>query len=332
MAAPTFQAVGTFQAGTAVQLTVPWPAHAVDDIGILVIESSSEIPNLATASGFVEIPGSGQTTTGLFGRVFWCRATSTSMADVVTGTATNHNDAVIVTARGCITTGDPWDVISENIKGTTSTATSITGDTSTVAETLIQYIAVRSSDQAANQYSGEADATVTGLAERVDNGTQLGNGGGIGYWTATKATAGAYGPMTATLANTTLEVCWSIALKPPAGTINEAAATVAGVATVTGNLTRILQAQSSPAGVGTVSSNLEVTAQLNSTVAGVATVTGNLTQVLGGNVTIVGVATVTANGSQNHQLAVSTIGAATVTVADLDAIVEVKARTVLRIQ
>lgn len=224
MAAPVFQAAGTFQSGAGVALTVPWPAsHAVDDIAILVLSNGTAAAvGLATANGFVAIPGSTQTATGLGGEVFWCRATSTSMASPITNTAGNNISGVIVTVRGCVTTGNPWEAISTSAKTTTSTATSITGATTLLPETLIVYAAARAADFAANQYSGEADATLTGVAERADNGTVSGNGGGIGIWTGTKATAGAYGPLTATLANTSTELYWSIALKPPtpAGTVD----------------------------------------------------------------------------------------------------------------
>lgn len=223
MAAPVFQAAGTFQSGGAVALTVPWPAsHAVDDIGILVVCSAAALGALATPAGFVEIPNSPLAGTALNMNVYWCRATSTSMTSPVTATSANNISAVIVTARGCITTGNPWGVITSGSKATTSTATSIAGATTLVPETLIVYAAARGSDAAANQYSGEADSTLTGVAERVDNGTVTGNGGGIGIWTGTKATKGAYGPLTATLAGTSIELFQSIALKPPtpAGTVD----------------------------------------------------------------------------------------------------------------
>lgn len=238
MAAPTRQAEGAFQAGGAVQLTVPWPAHQTDDVALLVISSAGAIAALTTPAGFVEIPGSPQSTTGLFGAVFWCRATSGSMTSPVTGTGSNNISAVIVTARGCVNSGDPWDVISESVKAVTSTSTSITGDTTTDVDRLIYYLAARGSDFAANQYSGESDGTVTNLTERVDNGTVTGNGGGIGVWTADKAAAGAYGPMTATLANTSLELYWSIALKGASAAVTGtlAATQAADVGAFTGSV------------------------------------------------------------------------------------------------
>lgn len=331
MAAPTWIANGTAQSGGAVALTVPWPTHQVDDIALLIMEGVTA-PGLGTANGFVRVPDAPQITTTVASAldVYWCRATSTSMASPITNAFGNHGHAIIAIFRGCITTGDPWDVTSGGTNNTNDAVISATGDTTTLAECCIVFMATHGSDFATAEYSGEAAANVTSLTERYDAGTATGNGGGIGLWVGERATAGAYGPLTGNLVNNSGDSFISIALKPPAATTHELAATVAGVATVTGNLTRVLQAKATPAGVATVTADLDLIVHLASTVAGVATVTSNLTRVQSFASTIAGIATVTANASQIHQLATSTIGVATVN-PDLETIVEVKARTVARI-
>lgn len=221
MAAPTFQAVNTYQGGGAVQLTVPWPAHAVDDIAFLIVNSVANV-GLLTASGFVEVADSPQLGTQCGCQVYWCRATSTSMASPVTNTGSNNISAQILTVRGAIATGDPWDVTVGGNGGVATTTLTTSSDTSTVDDCLIVYCIGRSSDFAGAQFSGEADANVTNLAERIDDGTATGNGGGIAAYTANRVTAGAFGPLTATLANTSIKSWVLLAIKPVG-----AAATVA---------------------------------------------------------------------------------------------------------
>lgn len=276
MAAPVFQAAGTAQAAGAAAITVPWPAHAVDDIAFLVVESGTDV-GLATANGFVRIPDIPQTTTSPITvlDVYWCRATSTSMASPVTNASINHIYGLIVTARGAIATGDPWNVTSGGISNLNNAALSATGDTTTVADCLVFFFAARGTDDAAAQYSGEACAGLTSLTEQHDAGTAIGNGGGLGIWTGVIATAGAYGPLTATLAANATDAFASIALKPPVG--GDATVTPAVVPTVTTVPTPTILAASNvtPTVVATVSTvpTPSVIAASNVTPVVVATVT-----------------------------------------------------------
>lgn len=217
MAAPAYQATGTPQAGGAQALTVPWPAHAVDDIAILVMEGVTA-PGLGTANGFVRVADAPQVSTSVPSAldVYWCRATSTSMASPVTNAFSNHGYAVILTFRGCVTTGNPWDVTSGGINDTADGALSATGDTTTVADCLVVFVAGRGSDFATDVYSAESAANLTSLTEQHDAGTAIGNGGGVGVWHGLRSTAGAYGPLTANIAGTSVSDAFiSIAFKPP---------------------------------------------------------------------------------------------------------------------
>jgi len=136
------------------------------------------------------------------------------MTSPVIADAGNHINGVIVAFRGCAYTGNPWNATAGGVKSTASTAMSATAVTSTVDNCLIVNCVARHSDFAANQYSGEANAALSALTERIDNGTQLGNGGGIAVYHGVKAAAGGSGNTTATLANTSQEAYLTIALKP----------------------------------------------------------------------------------------------------------------------
>lgn len=210
---PYFQALGT-----AVATGLNWPTHAIDDIALLFIESAGgETPTLADAQGFVEVAGSPQATgvgaAGTRMTVYWARATSTAMVGpTITGPA-DHVYAQIITYRGAVKTGNPWDVTGGGVKAAASTSVTVTGVTTTVANTLVVQAVARDDDNAAAAFSAETNANLTGIAERSDAGTTTGGGGGFAVWDGAKATAGATGNTTATVTSS-INAFLTIALKP----------------------------------------------------------------------------------------------------------------------
>lgn len=228
-AAVTYQAAGTAVSGTiAAGLSVPWPAHAVGDIALLFVESTGGQPvTLGIANGFVEVTGSPQATgTGTNGTrltVFWARATSAAMAAPVLGAPSDHVYARIVTYRGVIASGDPFDGIAGGVKAAASTGVSLDSVTTTVANTRIVQAVARDNDNAAAAFSAQANANLTGIAEQLDAGTANGNGGGLGVWSGVMATAGATGVTTATVTSS-INAFITLALKPqPAAPAYQAA-------------------------------------------------------------------------------------------------------------
>ncbi len=217
--APIPQAVGAMASGAAA-ITPLWPAHTDNDIALLFVEScGGEAITLSTPAGFVAVTNSpsstGTTTNGTRISVFWCRATGTTMTDPVVADSGNHQIAFIETFRGCIATGNPWDVTAATVKAAASTSVSITGVTTTVDNCLVVYAAAADNDANGARFSAEANASLTGLTERFDDGSNLGNGGGIGVWTGSKATAGATGTLTATVTSS-INAYLVLALKPAA--------------------------------------------------------------------------------------------------------------------
>src|SRR2546429_1377635 len=91
-APPTYQAIGTVQSGIAAltgATAVAWPAHAINDIGLLIIQTDNQAVTLGTNGGkWTPVNNSPQftRTAGAAGAtmltVFWSRATSTSMGAV----------------------------------------------------------------------------------------------------------------------------------------------------------------------------------------------------------------------------------------------------------
>ncbi len=217
MAAPAFQAAGTAVTGTGA-VTPTWPAHAVDDIALLFVESTGGQPaSLSTAAGFVAVANSpqatGTTTNGTQITVFWARATSAAMAAPTVADPGDHVYAQIITYRGVINTGNPWDVTGGGVKAAASTAVTVTGVTTTVPDTLIVQAVARDDDASGAEFSGQTNAALTGIAERSDAGTISNNGGGFAVWDGVKATAGATGNTTATVVSSS-NAFITIALKP----------------------------------------------------------------------------------------------------------------------
>jgi type II secretory pathway pseudopilin PulG len=217
-AAPIYQAAGILVGGTGAQ-TVGWPTHQSGDVALLIIETANEAVTLSTSAGFVQVTNSPQGTGTAGGTtatrlaVYWKRATTSTEASPVVADSGNHQIAQIITFRGVIASGNPWDVTAGNVAATASTSVSIPGATTTVANTLVVAIVCNGTDTAAVQNSGWTNANFS-LTERIDSGTTSGNGGGFGVATGVEATAGNYGTTTATLATSSVQGRMSIALKP----------------------------------------------------------------------------------------------------------------------
>lgn len=197
MPLPKYQATGTLQANT-IAVTPTWPTHLTNDIGLLMVEAAGgETISLSTAAGFVEVTNSPQTTgtspAGTKIAVFWCRATSNAMSAPTVADPGDHCNAIIVTFRGCVTSGNPWDVTAGGVKASASTTGSATGVTTTVHDTLVVNCIARDNDLAAAAFSGQTNADLSQLTELTgtDTGTALGGGGGFVMFAGNKANAGA---------------------------------------------------------------------------------------------------------------------------------------------
>lgn len=219
MATPSFQAVGAQAASTAA-LTVAWPAHQVDDIGLLVIEKSDNDTTISITAptGWQEVPGSPvtdlATTAGSKLQVWWKRAASNAETSVTVPDGGNHQIARIFTFRNCIATGNPWDATTTGSKTTASTTATVPAVTTTVADTLIVMIVSRPNDNGSTTHFGvPVNANLTGLGEGGEAGSTQGNGGGFVVSYGVKATAGNTGTSTLSKIASTTDAYMVIALK-----------------------------------------------------------------------------------------------------------------------
>lgn len=225
-AVPTFQAAGTAVASIAA-VSPAWPVHAVDDIALLLVQTANEAVSLSTPAGFVQVANSPQGTGAAATKastrltVFWARATSTTMATPTVADSGNNQVAQIITFRGVIGTGNPWDVTAGDVLAAASTAFSIPGATTTVTNALVVAIVSNSRDATVPQSSGWTNADLSGVVEITDFNASVGNGGGFGAATGVKAAAGAYRSTTGSLANSSVQGRLSIALRPNATTLGD---------------------------------------------------------------------------------------------------------------
>jgi hypothetical protein len=144
------------------------------------------------------------------------------MASPIIASLADHTHAVIVTFRGVITSGDPFDTPVGGVKAATSTAATLPALTTTVAESLVVLGITKDSDSAAAWVTSMTNANLTSLTERYDAGTALGLGGGIGVYTGIKATAGSTDTTVATIV-TAINAYQVFALKPAVPVVAQSA-------------------------------------------------------------------------------------------------------------
>lgn len=222
MAAPVFVASSATSSLSAI--SVSWPTHQADDIGLLIIESSNETITFTTTASFSTVSSSpqgiGTAAAGDSTRlsVYWSRATGNSMQPPVIADPGDHIIGVIATFRGCETSGLPWDIIAGDTEGTPTSQATVPGATTSADSCLVVTLLTTGRDVTGAQITNWTNGSLAGVAEIFDLWTGAGNGGTIGAATGEKLAAGAYSSTTATIGGSTNAVQgrMSIALKPPA--------------------------------------------------------------------------------------------------------------------
>jgi hypothetical protein len=223
--APAYVGSGAIAASLSA-ITPPLPGNLVtDDILLLFLMTNNQVITIPTPNGgtWTEVAGSPQGT-GVEGAdaasrltVFWSRYNGTQ-GNPMTSDSGQQQIGRIHAFRGCIATGDPWDVTAGGVEGTSDTSGSIPGNTTTVANCLVVLaMAIEEPDETGtSQFSAWTNADLENITERSDNTSNVGNGGGLGVATGQKATAGTYGATAVTTVVSTMKAMMSIALKPPA--------------------------------------------------------------------------------------------------------------------
>jgi hypothetical protein len=204
-ATPVLQAVGTARNGVG---TVAWPAHQVDDVALLFVESAGgEAVTLSVPNGFSPVANSpqftGAGTAGTRISVFWARATSAGMTGPTIAGPVDHVYSVIITFRGVVRNGNPVEASAGGVKTPASVSVTAGGVTTTVEETLLALGVANDLDASKAVASAWANGALGGIAEVFDAAINTGGGGGLSVMVATPTAEGATG-------NTTLTVTSSI--------------------------------------------------------------------------------------------------------------------------
>ena len=159
--------------------------------------------------------------------LYWKRLSASETGPTATqGGTTNHQCGGIIVIRGCITTGDPWNITNGTIETASDTSVSVPGGTTTIAECLVLAATSDQTDSTSAQGTGTpANADLTSVAYTVLNyNTNNGNGGGVVVMKGEKASAGTYGASSMTLVTASDKGLINIALKPPPPSWNYAGA------------------------------------------------------------------------------------------------------------
>lgn len=200
---PTVVTAGTVASGTG-DITPGLPSGlAKNDILVLAVENNSSDPGPAVPDGYAHITGSPLSTTGTRLSAFWKRATGVEAAPTIVDTG-DHALARMIGVRGCRTEGYPWEATQTSVEAVSDTSGSATGFTTTQTNELVMILATSDFDPGADDtagYSALTNAALGSLTEQTDNRAAAGNGGTLMIATGTKATAGAIGATTYTLAN-----------------------------------------------------------------------------------------------------------------------------------
>lgn len=201
MAAPTLQDVDVPASyASSSPITMPSMTIAADDILVIVIEGAS---GSYAATGFTEKTtfSTGSST----GALLYKRAVGTETTINVTFSGAWCNGFWFA-VRGCITSGDPFDVVATTATGT-GTSVSLNAATTTVADTFV--VAFSHGADGYDASSGYPPSGYTGIINAA-------SGAGTATY-KTQASAGTTGTTGWTLSGS--ETAWHgtiFALKPPA--------------------------------------------------------------------------------------------------------------------
>jgi hypothetical protein len=203
----TFVSAGESAAGTG-NVTPGLPSGwAENDIFVLFVETSpGEVP--PTPSGWIS---KYDLTRASYSKltVFWRRATSSESAPTITDPG-NHALAIIVAFRGCVKGEDPWGSTSEYLN---VSAASVTWPAITTTVNSCMVLNLVSSGSVRTQ-ADWANASLTGLAERVDVSTTEGGNGSLAMASGILATAGSSGGTNATANTTSYRRLSTVYLRP----------------------------------------------------------------------------------------------------------------------
>lgn len=220
MSAAFKKSVGSFaQAVGAAALTVLWPNHAKNDIGLLFVETSGA-DTITTPSGWTQVSGSPLAdvadSTGSNVHIFWKRAESSSESNISITDSGDHKIGLIVTYGGCITAGDPINAIASSAKSTASTVATCPSVTTTVKNCLVVLFASIPTANFTNNFGTFSNSALSDIAEDFNSFSSSGDDGSFCVANGVKGSIGPTGTSTSTItfSQSLTNVTFTIALSP----------------------------------------------------------------------------------------------------------------------
>ena len=222
---PAYRGAGTFASSASGGVTIGQPTTVgIDDILLIVISTANDVFSTWPPTGWTEVPNPpvGFGTAGAAGGIrlllAWKRATATTGNAVTTGNpggTNNYTAAQMFAFQGIARRGDPWEASATSNQTTAATSTTMDSVTTLGPARHIVYCLGGDNDTTSTTQVTSATGTgVTNYAERTDNWTASGVGGGIWIGSGDKATAGvAGGAGLASIANQVFSK-WTGALRP----------------------------------------------------------------------------------------------------------------------
>jgi len=188
---PAFQAISAIAASTGADVTVTLPTHAANDI-LLLLGWVRDVDDTVSVSGWTAMSGTpfDRGTTSRYW-MFWLRAASSSETNPLfdKNTGTGDTFAAVITYRGAITTGNPWEVAGASSVGTADPASipSIT----TLTDDALVVVPLGYEDNNNNAITTTGTNPATYVEHYLDSNT--GSNGAITFSEALRSTAGSTG-------------------------------------------------------------------------------------------------------------------------------------------
>lgn len=171
MANPTLLSQGAMTSTTSGALSPAWGVgHAANDIGLLYVSTfSSTAPTLSVPAGFALLTSTAGDNHNANMFVYWCRATSGAQGAPTIASLAVPTCARIVVVRGCVTTGNPWEVAVTGTSGGTLTATYSTpaGTVLSANSLVLSWVSTHQTVATAPLSTGPTNANLTSIA--LDN-------------------------------------------------------------------------------------------------------------------------------------------------------------------
>ena len=213
-----FQAISAIAASTGVDVTITLPSHDPNDI-LLLLGWVRDQDDTVSVSGWTAIAGTpfDRGTTSRYW-MFWKRAASSSETNPLFDKSTSTGDtyAAVITYRGAITTGNPWEVVGTASTGTSDPA-SITGiNTATDNALVVVPVGGEDNNNAGITTTGTDPSSYTEHYLESSVGT-AGKRGAITFSEALRTSAGATGTISVDW-DTGVPIGWggkALSLAPP---------------------------------------------------------------------------------------------------------------------